>query len=189
VFPIPHGGSSSGGGLRSGGPPGPRSPGGGGPLPPSIRSQLNALKGSTAVKAPPGSPAFPFPTKARPEKLTVYEKALLGQLRAPKAGGTIYHYTTADAARSIRRDGLKPGSYATPHGSLSPTQAHLDLSLSPTGGRNVKLKIDVRAMKKANLPIPPITKVRRDFNMPGSEGYEMKFDYAIPPWFIKVVEE
>jgi hypothetical protein len=34
-----------------------------------------------------------------------------------------YHYTFREAVTSIERHGLRPGSYATPNGSLSPLQA------------------------------------------------------------------
>lgn len=106
-----------------------------------------------------------------------------------------FHYTSSDFAGSIEQNGLRPGGYATPTGSLSPLQAQLELSLPPTralpGGI---VRIDVAGLRSAGYEIPSVTRVSgtvtgaggRVYTMPGG-GYEMNFPYAIPPEFLKVV--
>jgi hypothetical protein len=107
----------------------------------------------------------------------------------------VFHYTRGEFVESISANGLRPGSYATPNGSLSPLQAQIDLALPPnTGLRDAVLRVDVAGLRQAGYEIPGITRVSgtvtgpggRVYTMPGG-GYEMQFPYAIPPEFIKVV--
>ena len=42
-----------------------------------------------------------------------------------------FHYTEAKWKAAIKENGLRPGSYATPAGDLSPTQAAIELALPP----------------------------------------------------------
>lgn len=61
-------------------------------------------------------------------------RAALAQFLAPQTAGSLdeaFHYTFDDAVESISRNGLRPGSYATPAGNLSPLQAQIDLALPP----------------------------------------------------------
>ncbi len=107
-----------------------------------------------------------------------------------------FHYTEAKWKESINKNGLRPGSYATPAGDLSPTQAAIELALPPN--RNLpdaKLRIDLEAMKNDGYKIPKPTRVSnvvtagdgRVYTQPGG-GYEMKFDGKIPPKYISIVE-
>ena len=107
----------------------------------------------------------------------------------------VFHYTSGEFVDSISANGLRPGSYATPNGSLSPLQAQIDLALPPnTGLRDAVMRVDVAGLREAGYEIPSITQVTgtvtgpggRIYTMPGG-GYEMQFPYAIPPEFIKVV--
>ena len=109
--------------------------------------------------------------------------------------GDVFHYTSGEFVDSISANGLRPGSYATPNGSLSPLQAQIDLALPPnTGLRDAVMRVDVAGLREAGYEIPSITQVTgtvtgpggRIYTMPGG-GYEMQFPYAIPPEFIKVV--
>ena len=106
-------------------------------------------------------------------------------------GGAIdeaYHYTFSKAISSIKSEGLKAGTYATPTGSLSPLQAQIDLALSPNRGlTDAVLRMDLAGLRQAGAQIPEITQVGRSFNMPGG-GYEMLFPYSIPPEFILVIK-
>ena len=107
----------------------------------------------------------------------------------------VFHYTKGEFVDSISTNGLRPGSYATPSGGLSPLQAQIDLALPPnTGLRDAVMRVDVAGLREAGYEIPAITRVTgtvtgpggRVYTMPGG-GYEMQFPYAIPPEFIKVV--
>lgn len=107
----------------------------------------------------------------------------------------VFRYTSGEFVDSISANGLRPGSYATPNGSLSPLQAQIDLALPPnTGLRDAVMRVDVAGLREAGYEIPSITQVTgtvtgpggRIYTMPGG-GYEMQFPYAIPPEFIKVV--
>lgn len=116
-------------------------------------------------------------------------------LAATETGGdTAYHYTFARYADSITKDGLRPGSYATPDGNLSPLQAQLDLALPPNRGLpEVKIRVDIAGLRDAGYAIPDATRVSstvsgadgRVYTMPGG-GYQMQFAYAIPGQFLKV---
>jgi hypothetical protein len=107
---------------------------------------------------------------------------------AAKAGDDVaYHCTFREAAASIERHGLRPGSYATPNGTLSPLQAQIDLALPPNRGlTSAVLRVDLAGLRKAGYEIPTVTRVGRSFNMPGG-GYELKFPYEVPPECISVV--
>lgn len=107
----------------------------------------------------------------------------------------VFHYTSREFVESIRANGLRPGSYATPDGRLSPLQAHIELALPPnTGLRDAVIRIDVAGLRQAGYAIPDVTRVSsvvrgasgRVYSMPGG-GYELQFPYAIPPEFIKVM--
>jgi RHS repeat-associated protein len=119
---------------------------------------------------------------------------LNGDKAADTAGDAAYHYTFAKYADSIAKDGLRPGTYATSDGSLSPLQAQLDLALPPNRGLpEVKIRVDVEGLRDAGYAIPDVTRVsstvtgadNRVYTMPGG-GYQMKFPYAIPGRFLKV---
>ena len=106
-----------------------------------------------------------------------------------------YHYTEAKWAESIKKRGLREGSYATPSGELSPLQAQIELALPPNKtAPNTKIKIDLDGLRKAGYDIPEITRVSgtvkgadgRVYQMPGG-GYEMKFPYQIPPKYLEVI--
>ncbi|MEX1025014.1 MAG: RHS repeat-associated core domain-containing protein [Planctomycetota bacterium] len=99
----------------------------------------------------------------------------------------VFHHTFDEVVESIKRTGLRPGSYATPTGGLRPLQAHIELALPPNGARNAVLSIDVRGLRAAGYKIPEVSRVSGQFGLPGG-GYEMQFPYAIPPEFIQVVQ-
>ena len=97
---------------------------------------------------------------------------------------------------TINENGLKKDSYATPNGNLSPTQASIELALPPNRNLpNAKLRIDLDAMRKDGYKIPKPARVSntvtgadgRVYTRPGG-GYEMKFNYEIPPKYISIVE-
>jgi hypothetical protein len=99
-----------------------------------------------------------------------------------------FHYTTGDVAESIAQEGLRPGSYATNVGDLSPLQAQLDLALPPNRGlRDAVVRIDLNGLRSAGYDVPAFTRVGRNFNMPGG-GFEVRFDYAVPPQLLEVVK-
>ena len=107
-----------------------------------------------------------------------------------------FHYTETDLINAIIEEVLLEGSYGTPNGDLSPLQASIELALPPNrNSPKAKLKIDLDAMRKNKFQIPKPTRfsntvtVRngRIYTRPGG-GYEMKFDYPIPPKYITVVE-
>ena len=108
-----------------------------------------------------------------------------------------FHYTEAKWKKTINEVGLRPGSYATPAGDLSPTQAAIELALPPNRKLpDAKLRIDLGAMRNDGYKIPEPTRVSnvvtagdgRVYTQPGG-GYEMKFDYKIPPKYISIVEK
>jgi len=83
-------------------------------------------------------------------------------------GAKAFHHTVDAAVESISRTGLRPGSYATPTGGLSPLQAHIELALNPAGGaRNAILQIDLAGLRGAGYQIPSATRVSGQFGMPG----------------------
>lgn len=122
------------------------------------------------------------------------------QIVADEAGGVepdaAYHYTFQQWQDAIEAEGLRPGTYATPDGDLSPLQAQLDLSLPPNRGLpEIRIQIDVAGLRDAGYDIPEISRVSnvvkasdgRVYTMPGG-GYEMRFPYEIPPEYIKVMQ-
>ena len=112
---------------------------------------------------------------------------LLGLEKAGKVMTEAFHYTFGKSAPSILKDGLRPGSFATTNGNLSPVQATIDLALPPNRGLpDTLLKIDVDGMRTAGFEIPDVTQAGRMFGMPGG-GAEMQFPYAVPSEFISAV--
>ena len=86
------------------------------------------------------------------------------------------------------RTGLRPGSYATPTGELSPLQAHIEQALNPAGGaRNAVLDIDLAGLRSAGYEISGVTRVTGAYGVPGG-GWEMRFPYEIAPEFLQVVQ-
>jgi hypothetical protein len=139
----------------------------------------------------------------------VFQGATNFLLRAPRpspalatAAGSVdeaYHYTFRQYVSSIAREGLTiryPGAriFTTPNGSLSPLQAQIELALPPNRGLpNAVIQIDVAGMRAAGYEIPAVHRITstvasgsRVYSQPGG-GYEMVFDYSIPPEFLKVV--
>jgi RHS repeat-associated protein len=112
--------------------------------------------------------------------------AFVGPPTAPSPEAA-FHYTSAEAAESIMRSGLRPGSYATPNGELSGLQAQIDLALPPNRGLpDAAVQVDVAGLHAAGYEIPDVTQVTRSFGMPGG-GWEMQFPYEVPSQFLKVV--
>jgi len=111
-----------------------------------------------------------------------------GEPKIPsQQGDEAFHYSRRTVVSSIEKQGLRPGSYATPAGDLSPLQAQIDLALPPNRGLpDAVLRVDLAGLRKAGYEVPSVTQVRRAFNMPGG-GYEMQFPYPIPPEFITVI--
>jgi hypothetical protein len=50
----------------------------------------------------------------------------------------------------------------------------------------VLLRIDLAGLRQSGYQIPEVTRVGRNFGMPGG-GSEMQFPYPIPPEFITVI--
>jgi hypothetical protein len=128
---------------------------------------------------------------------------LAGEAGAADASGgsqleEAFHYTSQEAAVSIARTGLAPGSYATPAGNLSPLQAQLELALNPTRALpNAVVRIDVAGLREAGFEIPEATRVSnvvsdpitgRVYTMPGG-GWQLQFpdSYTIPTEFLKAM--
>jgi RHS repeat-associated protein len=116
-----------------------------------------------------------------------------------------YHYTYREWAAPIKTDGLFPGTYATPNGSLSGLGAKVDLALPPirkdivkriipSGAPNVRIRIDVGGLRKAGYDIPTPKRVTnvvtgpdgRVYTMPGG-GDEIIFPYEIPGDFLEII--
>jgi hypothetical protein len=76
-------------------------------------------------------------------------------LRAGAPGEpSAFHYTFEKLVSDIEREGLKPGTYATTIGTLSPMQAHIDLALRPNRGLpGVVIRIDLAALQRAGYRI------------------------------------
>ena len=79
---------------------------------------------------------------------------------------------------------------------MSPTQASIELALPPNRKLpDAKLRIDLDAMRKDGYDIPEPRRVSntvtgsdgRVYTQPGG-GYEMQFDYEIPPKYITIVD-
>jgi len=107
---------------------------------------------------------------------------------AAKAGEDVaFHYTRSEVAGLIEKNGLRPGSYLTKSGDLSPLQAQIDLALPPNRGLpDALIRVDLAGMRKAGYDIGDFTQVGRKYNMPGG-GTELQFKRAIPPQFVRVV--
>lgn len=104
------------------------------------------------------------------------------------ASDEAFHYTFSRYTSSIEQNGLRPGSFATNTGELSPLQAQTDLALPPNRGLpDTLLRIDLNGLRSAGYDVPEFSPAGRMFNMPGG-GAEMQFPYAIPPEFISVVK-
>lgn len=125
------------------------------------------------------------------EPTPIGETALAAELAGEggSAAATVdsaFHYTFRRFLSSIRSHGLRPGSYATTNGRLSPLQAQIDLALPPTRGlTETMIRIDVAGLRRAGYEIPELSQIPRSAAMPGG-GFEMQFPYAIPPEFITV---
>lgn len=105
-----------------------------------------------------------------------------------------FHYTSSRWADNIQQGGLRSGTYATPDGSLSPLQAHLELSLPPTRALpDLRVRVDLQGLRAAGFEIPAVSRVSgtvtgpggRVYQMPGG-GHEMRFPYAVPSNFVEV---
>ena len=110
---------------------------------------------------------------------------------AANTGGKIYHYTGEANVAGILEKGLVPGRasgkvWTTPNGSLTPTQAQIELALSPNRGLpGAMLEIDAAALQRAGIkPSLGPVRVQPTSNAPGG-GLETIFDQAIPPEFIR----
>lgn len=127
-------------------------------------------------------------TTAEPAQVTSGDlsSSLRSQIAA-NGGDEAFHYTFSKFAGSIERTGLRPGSYATPDGTLSPLQAHIDLALPPNRAvPDALIRVDLAGLRSAGYQIPNPSQVGRSFGMPGG-GTELQFPYAIPPEFLKVI--
>jgi hypothetical protein len=91
-----------------------------------------------------GDAPNPAATSAKPAVVELGRAlASSGWRVAPQTAGHLdeaFHYTFKGAAASIERTGLKPGSYLTPDGRLSPLQAQIDLALPPNRGFGTNLR-------------------------------------------------
>jgi hypothetical protein len=122
--------------------------------------------------------------------------SLLAAKGAVGVGDEAFHYTAARWGDVIKKEGLRPGSYGTPTGNLSPLQAKLELALNPTkAAPEIKIRIDLDGLRKAGYEIPKPSRVSstvtdpltgRVYQMPGG-GYEMQFPYEIPGEFLQVL--
>ena len=81
-------------------------------------------------------------------------------------------------------EGLRPGSYATPNGDLTPLQARLELSLNPAKSLpDAQIGIDLEGLARDGYELPSMNRVQNWYGMPGG-GTEMQFPYAIPPNYL-----
>ncbi len=111
-----------------------------------------------------------------------------GAAQLGKVEGEAFHYTLSKYTSSIEANGLRPGSFATSTGELSPLQAQLNLALPPNRGLTDSiLRIDLNGLRGAGYEVPQFTQAGRMFNMPGG-GMEMQFPFAVPPEFISVIK-
>ncbi len=114
-------------------------------------------------------------------------RALMLAHRGERIGAVAYHYTFEKWLSSIRVHGLKKGTYATPNGTLTPLQAHIDLALPPNRGLpDVVIRIDLAGLRNAGFEIPQFTRVGRHHNMPGG-AFEIEFTYPVPPEFVTIL--
>ena len=172
------------------------------------------------LRAGPGGTLFPgFMLSSRPKAVpgcgpfdgmdsAFYAKAAgKGSSSTKRSSGTAsgppgsllteaFRYVRRAVSDLIRREGLPPGSFATPSGDLGSLQATIELSVPPNRELpDVVVRIDVAGLRAAGYEIPEVTRVSnvvRDkwggvFSMPGG-GYQIQFPYRIPPEFITVIE-
>ncbi len=105
--------------------------------------------------------------------MTVFWPMRLGTTIAGAAKGAsvaseAFHYTFRGAVKSIRSHGLRPGTYATPNGALSPLQAHIDLALPVNRGLpDALIRIDLAGLRQAGYQIPEATQVGRTLQNAG----------------------
>lgn len=120
---------------------------------------------------------------------TVAPREVAGQL------DEVFHYTARQWGDVIKREGLRPGSYATPNGDLSGLGAKLELALPPTRpAPDIRIRIDLEGLRKAGYEIPTPKRVSnvvrgpdgRVYTTPGG-GWEMQFPYEIPGEFLEVI--
>ena len=119
-----------------------------------------------------------------------------GNKKAEDAKECAFHYTSSQWADAIKREGLRPGTYATPNGDLGSLQSKIELALPPTRlAPDTRIRIDLEGLRKAGFELPTTNRVSstvvdprtgRVYQMPGG-GTEMQFPYAIPGEFLEVV--
>jgi hypothetical protein len=131
--------------------------------------------------ASPPKPTRPSPGPARPTPSRGHTSKT-----APEADEA-FHYTKGRFIESIEKEGLRPDTYVTSRGDLSPLQAQIDLALPPNRGLpDAVLRVDLAGLRKAGYDIGLFTQVGRKFNMPGG-GTELRIEQAIPPRFLEVI--
>ncbi len=153
-----------------------------------VAMEWNAAAGMWVRPSTP--PRLPRPSKYAPSPVSAKApREAVGQLDEG------FHYTARQWGDAIKREGLRPGSYATPNGNLSGLGAKLELSLPPTrSAPDIRIRIDLKGLRKAGYEIPRPTRVSnvvtgpdgRVYTMPGG-GYEMQFPYEIPGEFLEVL--
>src|SRR6185312_1109330 len=150
-------------------------------MPALVRSATTVLRQITPLLR--GTPAEAEASNDRDASYFYPEERKLPQ----EPTGDVFHYAFSRTLDSIMMNGLQKNSYATTAGDLSPLQAQIDLALAPNHGpRDSVLRIDLAALRRDGEPIPVVTKIARDYNMPGG-GYEVAFPKAISPKYLKVV--
>jgi hypothetical protein len=93
------------------------------------------------------------------------------------------------------KDGLRPGTYASPNGNLSGLQAQIELATPPNRvAPDIRIRIDMDALSRDGFEIPLTSRVSnivtdpktgRVYSMPGG-GYEMNFPYKITSKYLGV---
>ncbi len=160
----------------------------------SLGSIIGAIGGSLAGTTEEGMAAS---AAASVERYTsgLFGRGVAGTEGAVRNTGStpakLYHYTSSEYASSIVENGLRPGAsgkvFTTPDGSMSGSQAQIDLALPPNRGLpDALLEVDTKTLQSADIEIPTPSQVGRDFNMPGG-GQEVVFDSLIPPEAIRRV--
>ena len=139
---------------------------------------------------------LPYSDAAKLPKLVNKKAAVgVGANKTVGAADEAFHYTAARWGDAIKKEGLRPGSYAAPAGNLSPLQAKLELALPPTrAAPEIKIRIDLDGLRKAGYEVPTPSRVSstvrgpdgRVYQMPGG-GYEIQFPYKIPGEFLEVL--
>jgi RHS repeat-associated protein len=98
-----------------------------------------------------------------------------------------YRHTYSELINDIKQNGLLRNGegkvFATPTGGLSPFRAQIELALPGNRMRNVVVKIDLDALRKAGYKIPEPKRVTGQFGRPGG-GWEYEFDYDIPAKYL-----